>query len=269
MLGPLRRHPIGTYVALAYVLSWACWLPLVMSRAVVGRGTGWPTDLPGLAGPATAAILTSWLTGGRPAVIDLWRRVARWRVPLWCWGYVAGTAFLGATTAIVGANGRLGHGWSSYTGAGDLGLVPTFLLVFVVNGIGEEAGWRGFLAHHLLQRHDPIATSALVAVVWAGWHLPLFVVVGSFRDMGVTAVGWLVGLSAGSLVLTWLYVGSRESILVVALWHTVLNFSSGTERMSGPPAAVVSSSVMVLAVVLLVGRHAKGARPRTQGVNGT
>jgi membrane protease YdiL (CAAX protease family) len=255
-MGALRRrvrdHPLRVYVVLAYALTWGCWLPLVVDGSLVTQGSGWPTDLPGLAGPALAAAVTSWLVGGRAAVADLLARCLRWRVPAWCWLFVAGTAVLGWLTAMATSGRDLGDGWSAYTGAPDLGVAATFLLVLVVNGIGEEAGWRGFLAHHLLTRHDLIRTSALVTVVWAGWHLPLFLVADSFHGMGIAAIGWFFGLGAGSLVLTWLYVGSRRSVLLVALWHTVFNFTTGTPRMSGVPAAVVSTAVIVLAVVLVV-----------------
>ncbi|MGA8246126.1 MAG: hypothetical protein WB797_04415, partial [Nocardioides sp.] len=53
-----RRHPLATYVALAYAISWSCWLPLVLRGSIVRQGDGWPTELPGLLGPAAAAAVT-------------------------------------------------------------------------------------------------------------------------------------------------------------------------------------------------------------------
>lgn len=250
--GVARRHPLRTYVVLAYVASWSCWLPLVVTGSQVTHGSGWPTDLPGLAGPATAAAVTSWLVGGRAALRDLLHRAVSRRCPAWCWWYVGATAALGALVAVVSSGGRIGNGWSSYTGAPDLGMVATFLLVFLVNGFGEETGWRGYLVHHLSRERDLRHTALLVGIVWAGWHLPLFLVVESFRGLGIAMVGWFIGLLAGSVLLTWLYLRSRSSILLVALWHTTFNFMSGTSRMSGAPAAVSSTAVMVLAVAILV-----------------
>jgi hypothetical protein len=75
--------------------------------------------------------------------------------------------------------------------------------------------------------------------------------------MGVAVVGWLVWILAGSVVPTWLYAASGRSILVVALWHTVFNFTSGTGAMTGPPA-VTSTAVIVLAVLLM--RYRRGTR---------
>lgn len=252
MAAAARRHPLRTYVVLAYAVSWACWSPLVINGSIVTQGSGWPTDLPGLLGPATAAFLTSWLVGGPSAVRQLAGSLVRWRIPTWCWLVVAATAVLGVAAALLTKTDPTSDGWAAYTGTPELGLPATFLVVLVVNGFGEETGWRGFLAHDLLRRHDLLTTAGLVTVVWAGWHLPLFLVVDSFRSLGPAAAGWLVGLAAGSLVRTWLYVGGRHSVLLVAVWHTVFNFGSGTARTSGTPAAVTSTVVMLVAAWVLV-----------------
>ncbi|HYN30214.1 MAG TPA: CPBP family intramembrane glutamic endopeptidase [Dermatophilaceae bacterium] len=129
--------------------------------------------------------------------------------------------------------------------------------MLVVNGFGEEAGWRGFLADTRLQRHGRAVTAGLVWVIWALWHLPLFWVVCSFRDFGpVEVVGWLVGLLLGSVVLTELYVAGARSVLVVAVWHTAYNVTTATEATAGLVAAVSSTAVMAAAVLLLLRRSA-------------
>jgi len=246
------RHPVATYVVLAYAISWSCWLPLVLRGSIVHQGDGWPTDLLGLMGPAAAAAITLALTGGRPALADWGRRLVRVRWPGWCYAFVALTLVLGFGAEFVRSGQVLPSGVSAYTGAPDLGLALTFLLAFVVNGFGEEAGWRGFLVDRLVERHGQLRTASFVAVVWAGWHLPLFLVVDSFRGLGITVVGWIIGLYAGSIVLTWLYVAGGRSIFLVALWHTAYNFTSATSAMNGLPAAVTSTAVMVVASVVIV-----------------
>jgi membrane protease YdiL (CAAX protease family) len=60
----------------------------------------------------------------------------------------------------------------------------------------------------------------VLAVIWAGWHLPMFLVVDSFRGMPAgMKVGWFLGLTAGSIVLGWLYKRSGGSVALVAVWH--------------------------------------------------
>lgn len=62
-------HPTATLVAffgLAYAISWSYWIPLALSGAVVRQGSGSPTQLPGLLGPALAAIIVTAAIAGRP-----------------------------------------------------------------------------------------------------------------------------------------------------------------------------------------------------------
>jgi membrane protease YdiL (CAAX protease family) len=88
-------------------------------------------------------------------------------------------------------------------------------------------------------------------VVWAAWHLPLFFVIRSYRDLGIAMLpGFLFGLACGAIILTWL-VNRSGSILMVALWHGSYNLVSGIVAARGMVAALVSVLVMVQAIVLV------------------
>ncbi len=242
------RATIVGYVAAAYLLSWSWWIPMAVRGDVVDPGDGWPTHLPGLAGPALAGIAATAATEGRAGLSDLCGRVLRWRVrPVW-YGLIAGTAMLSLVAVALGsAPGDA----LRYSGAPAMGVV-TVVYVIVVNGFGEEIGWRGVLAEHLLRRTSPGRTALIVWAVWAPWHLPLFWIVGNFRELGVAgALGWVVGIGFGSLFLTWLYRSASHSVLVVALWHVAYNFATATEAGTGLPAAVVTVAVVVASVVIL------------------
>lgn len=131
--------------------------------------------------------------------------------------------------------------------------------VIVIGGIGEELGWRGFLADRLLRRHGRLRAATVVWVVWAAWHAPLFWIVESYRGLALpTVAGWLVGLWFGSYFLTWLYESSGRSVLIVALWHTAYNLATATEAGSGVPAAVATVLVVGVTASLLVRSRATG-----------
>jgi len=257
-----RRHPVASYVVLACVLSWAAWLPFVVYGDRVRPGDPWPTHLLGLLGPAAAALVVTAFADGRAGLRRLAGRLLRWPAKPGWYALCALTIALGLAVAAV----VRGIDWSdaaTFNGTADLGIGLTFVLILVVNGFGEETGWRGFLVDRLLTRHSLFTTSLLVAVAWGVWHLPLFFLLDSFRGMGVAVVGWALGLLCGSVVLTWLYARSGRSIPVVALWHTSFNFASGTVLMDGAPAAV-TSTVVILAAVLLARRpEHRRAPPRT------
>lgn len=262
---PLRRgvakHPLMTYVVLAYILSWSWWIPMAITGATTRPGQGWPTHLPGLLGPAVAAFLVTAVVSGRAGVRELAARTFRRRIPgRWYGAVILAVMMLGLAPCVAVLRGRsvpsVGD-YLSYSGIGAADGPLTALAVVgvavAVNGFGEEIGWRGFLTHRLLRGRGRLISALIVAPVWAVWHLPLFWVVESFMDLSVAGrIGWLVGLTAGSIVLTGLYQGSGNSILLVALWHVAFNFTTATTAAGGAPAATASTLVMIAAVAIAI-----------------
>lgn len=257
----MRGRPLAAFVVLAFLLSWAWWVPLAVRGDVVRQGDGTPTHLVGLLGPGVAAVVVS-LAEGRGA--ELRDRMTRVPAPRW-WLAVAAVLGLGGAAVLLAPP----DDWRelfSYSGIGTTSPLVVVAVALVVNGIGEELGWRGFLVDRLAPRLGLLRTAAVVGVVWGVWHLPLFWVVASFRGLGVGGVlGWCLGLLAGSLVLARLYLGAGRSVLLVAVWHTAFNLTSGTAATGGLPAAVTSTAVMVVAAVLL-GREVSNRRRRSRQV---
>ena len=68
-----------------------------------------------------------------------------------------------------------------------------------------------------------LRASLVVALAWAGWHVPLRVQ-PQLSSLGLAgATGWLVSLVLGSILLTWLFNSSRGSIGAVPLFHAALD----------------------------------------------
>ncbi len=89
--------------------------------------------------------------------------------------------------------------------------------------LGEEIGWRGFLLPELMKRTPPLAASFAVGLAWGLWHLPVDVFAG-FALTGASAVlGRVLYAIPLSILFTWIFLGSRGSILCVLLLHTTVN----------------------------------------------
>jgi membrane protease YdiL (CAAX protease family) len=252
------RWRLVSFFGLAYLLSWAWLIPVAIAGGGVALGRGWPTHFPALAGPAVAALVVTACWDGRAGLADLARRMVRVRVPVRWWLFALSPLLLVPAVLAVnlvldgdlpepaefGVMSGLPAGW---------GVLVVAAVVLVVNGFGEETGWRGYALPVLQRRHGPLASTLGVVVLWAGWHVPLFFVVDSFRGFDVvTLVGWLIGLCCGGVVLTWLYNRSGGSIALVALWHAGYNLISGTRAAQGTLAAVSTTLVIALAVALVV-----------------
>jgi membrane protease YdiL (CAAX protease family) len=147
------------------------------------------------------------------------------------------------------------------SGLPELGLPLLFIVVALVNGFGEEGGWRGFLFPFFRRRFALVPASLAVTAIWAAWHVPLFFVLESYQDFNaITLVGFLIGLAAGALVLGWAYERTGESILVVAVWHATCNIFAATGD-SAVRASVVMAGVIAWAVTIALGE----ARRRSVG----
>jgi membrane protease YdiL (CAAX protease family) len=135
----------------------------------------------------------------------------------------------------------------------DAGPVALWLLAVFVNGWGEEVGWRGFAIESLRERHGLLGASLRFAPIWALWHLPLFLLLEGYRGFdAVTGVGFLIGLACGSIVLAWVYERAGKSLFAAALFHGTYNMFSGTAAARGLPAAVVTTGIMLAAVVIAI-----------------
>lgn len=68
--------------------------------------------------------------------------------------------------------------------------------------------------------------------------------------------GYLISIVMGSILLAWIYRGSGNSILMVALWHGTFDFVSASPVAAGTANAVIS--IVVIGWVIVILRQARG-----------
>jgi membrane protease YdiL (CAAX protease family) len=229
------RHPVRWFIALAYGLAWACWLPLLADRQDWVSWTVSPyLHLAGALGPAVAAIIVTSAVAGRAGLRGLARRSVAWRGRLrWLTLALLGPLALFAVAALAA---RIANGtWpdlSRFGASTEYPLLPLlgyWAVSLICYGYGEEIGWRGFLQPALHRRRSPLAAAVMVSVVWAGWHLPLFGITATYRTMPAAGfLGFYLSLLVASLVLAWLYLRSNGSLLVVAVFHAGYDIATNT-----------------------------------------
>ena len=81
----VTRHPVRTYFALAFAISWAGFVLVVGPGGFPGAGSQFDALLPFvasamLAGPAVAGLLLTGLVSGKAGLRELLSRLLRWRV---------------------------------------------------------------------------------------------------------------------------------------------------------------------------------------------
>jgi membrane protease YdiL (CAAX protease family) len=258
--GAFESTPLVVFCLVAYGISWAWVIPWAATGHTVLQGDGWPTHFPSLLGPMLAAFAVTAWTSGRHGIRDLIARMGRWRIG-WAW-VLAVSSPLGFFFVVLGVMRAVGADvparseFARFSGLpAGLGIAGVALMVTVVNGFGEETGWRGFALPQLQRRFGPVVASLLIAVFWAAWHVPQFFLLDSYKDFSVAMLPVFVfGLTCGAIVWTWMY-NRTGSILAVAVWHGIYNLTGATRAATGGSATLASAMwtyVVVHAIVLLL-----------------
>lgn len=262
-----KKHPLPVFFLLTYALSWAIEIPLAL-RAQGVIQVEIPFSLHYLAayGPLLSALIVTGVTGGSRGLRELLGRMAKWKVsPGWWLVAVAPLGlYLVSAAAIWLIQGEpidlVAMGQVDFLPALGLAALPVWILTF---GFGEETGWRGFALPRLQEGRSPLRATTILWIFWALWHLPLF-----FYSYEVSILpGFLIGLLAGAIVFTWMYNRTDGSVLMVALWHGTFNFTTAcVSCKTGLSAAVISTLVMVWAVVVVLPFKSAGLTRRTDEV---
>ena len=103
----------------------------------------------------------------------------------------------------------------------------SFLPLLILGPLSEEIGWRGYALERLQTRWNALTSSLIVGVVWALWHLPLFMMVGtSQHELGDPFISFLIKITASSILYTWLYNNTKHSLWSAILLHWLYTYAS-------------------------------------------
>ncbi len=255
----IRRHPLAAYFTGACLLSWTLWAPLWLPQLGVAAPAPLPFQHPlGAAGPIVAAFVIAGLTEGGAGVSRLLRGMAAWRGRT-VWLLVAALGPLAVLVLAVAIARLAGRGEASFAGFGvsrefpGVSAIGFFLYNVFTFGFGEETGWRGYALPQLQRRHGAFAATLLLTLGWAIWHAPLFLYRPGYAGMGPAGIaGWLLSLFTGALLLTWIFNGSRGSILAVALFHASVDVVFMSDIASPFVVNTAGTIVSVLGIAVLV-----------------
>jgi uncharacterized protein len=266
----IERHPVPTYFALAFAISWGGFL----MSARVGTGGFSPTPeqlqtlipyaVPAmLAGPSVAGILLTGFVSGRAGFRELLSRLLRWRVGARWYAVALLTAPLLFAAVLLAL---------SLTSSVFLPRILTtsdkaaLLLMGIAVGMGagifEELGWTGFAIPRMRLRYGVLGTGFIVGVLWGAWHFFM-----NFWASGVTSgelslvifvPTWLLGVLVGLLTafrVLMVWVNDRTGSLLLAMLMHVSLAASTIILMPPVPgvASVILSFVPAAAMWAVVG----------------
>jgi len=222
-----RRFPYRFFVV-TFLWSWIIWLPLVLAGMGIvplskdlQTQLGLPVLIVAAFGPAVGAFYSLKTLDGKGAIIRYLRGLFDFRVGWKAWLVpiiVAGGSSVAAwkLPELFGAPG-LGTRWSFLVHS------PIFLVIIgLFAGSQEELGWRGYILDPMEERFGPWLGNLLLGIVWALWHLPLFLIPGNSQPF-IPALGFLVLTIGYSWFLAWLRAASGKRLSSGIYGHGLLN----------------------------------------------
>ena len=249
------RKKIYIFLTIAFLWSWTNWL---IGLNYLSDGIDQETIdkflilfFIGVYGPTISAILTTLFFDGTKGVFQLIKKIFIWKVPF---KYYLHIIILPLIFVIIG----IGL-YSQFVG--DIGIfdkmaylmIPTVLLAGSYAGpLGEEFGWRGFLLPELQEQFPNLKTAIIIGVIWFIWHIPLW-----WAPFGTLVSGGLITflpvftyfvmLICLSVIITWLVVKSKGSVLIAFLFH--LSINSGLALLFFPELNVDFKTVHLLSSI--------------------
>ena len=216
--------------------------------------------------PTISAVILSGLLGGMPAVGKLLRGFTIWRVN-YKWYLAALFLFIGplifALVYIMSGFEYAGIDPSLTALTAVLAIMSTLYL----GPLSEEAGWRGFALPRLQERFSALTSSVILGIIWACWHLPLYLV-----EPRMPFYIYLPLVTVLSILFTWLYNNTGGSLIIAVLAHFSFNFGAnsipGYLGLLPQNVFYIAGSILiipsVLAVIIYFGKEKLSRKPESE-----
>jgi membrane protease YdiL (CAAX protease family) len=264
---PSHPRPLARFLAVAFAWSWACdavvFLPaapkwaakVAMAAAMWGPGLG---ALATRQGPLRAA----WSSVYALAPSQKRQRRAALALafalpPLFTLASIALTILLGAGHLKPG-HPPLGKELVILVAAGLLGPLVNFPAA-----LGEELGWRGFLAPHLRARWGEARARLATGLIWGFWHAPLLVAGLNYPGHPWLAFPLMLGFTSALNVVLVELAERGGSVTAPTIAHGSLNafpgiatiLLAGVNPCIGAPVGLIAWIPVVVAGLLLARRR--------------
>jgi membrane protease YdiL (CAAX protease family) len=116
--------------------------------------------------------------------------------------------------------------------------------------LGEELGLTGYAVDRLQQRYSALASGILLGLVWAGYHIPSFIISGFYTFEWIF---WhVLYIIAGRVLFVWVYNNAGKSMFSMALLHSTFGLFwilwPATGNLQKAPAVYAPRIAAILAI---------------------
>lgn len=225
------KSQLMQFFFLTFLFSWLLWLPGVLyTYQLISPGQfilnlmeimNWVGGI----GPSFIAFILTFKNEGKQGSKQLFSRILKvnlgyWYLPIFLilpvllvLAHILNMFFFGTDFP---QTGLLAEPW----------LIPVVFLIFFILQFSEEFGWRGYSLDRLQTRWSALISSLIVGVLWAIWHLPMFMSEGFPHYENHLPFGQLfITLVTASVIITWFQNNTKGSLIPAFVFHALINIS--------------------------------------------
>jgi membrane protease YdiL (CAAX protease family) len=214
----LARHPIASYFALTFTISWlgafAVAAPHLLRGEPIPKFAGLMMFPAMLLGPCLVGIVLTRIIDGPGGLRDLFSRMRRARFP------VRWYAVLLLPPALVLA---VLYGMKTFVSTD---FAPNRFFIGIgfgfVAGFFEEIGWMGFAFPKMRRPGNALAPAILLGLLWSAWHIPVIDYLGTSTPHASYwfpfFLAFTAAMTAIRVLIAWTY-SHTSSVLLPQLLH--------------------------------------------------
>ena len=227
----MNRKKLFVFLILTFLWSWILWIIGLndlsdgINQESIGKFLVF--FFVGVYGPTISAIITTLFFDGLIGVFELIKKLFIWKVPLKYYVYlillplifvIIGIALYSQFIGEIGGFDKM-----AYLS------IPTILLAGLYAGpLGEELGWRGFLLPEFQKKYSNLKSAIIIGFIWFIWHIPLWwapfgTLVSGEPISLIPVITYFTMLICLSIIITWLVINSKGSVLIAILFHLSIN----------------------------------------------
>ena len=227
----MNRKKLFVFLILTFLWSWIFWI-IGLNYLSVGInlesiGKFLVFFFVGVYGPTISAIITTLFFDGLIGVFELIKKLFIWKVPLKYYVYLILLPLIFVIIGIVLYSQFIGEigGFDKMAYLS----IPTILLAGLYAGpLGEELGWRGFLLSEFQKKNSNLKSAIIIGFIWFIWHIPLWwapfgTLVSGEPISLIPVITYFTMLICLSIIITWLVINSKGSVLIAILFHLSIN----------------------------------------------
>lgn len=197
MTARIKQYPLVAFFGLTYVFLVLGW---IVFQAQIPLG------------PLLAALIVVPIISGREGLTAWAKRIIQWRFDV-RWYIAAIFLPLAATGTAALLNVLLGASAARFELSTLPELIPEAIFIFLLVGLGEEPGFRGFALPRLQGRYSAVTATLILGVLGSIWHIPLFL----SDDSPWATIPVII---TGYFAFTWLFNNTNGSVWIAMIFHT-------------------------------------------------